>query len=134
MGLHHHACVVARLPAPVSPVVLLSESSLASPRLVLRLMACRLYNQKQEVLAIALCNSISGLAGGIPATAALARTALNIKSGATSRAAGIVNGIMIIILSTVLFNAFKYLPLPVVAAILVNVAVRMVEWPEVRLL
>ena len=39
-----------------------------------------------QVMAVGLANVASGLAGGIPATAALARTALNIKSGATSRA------------------------------------------------
>lgn len=97
-------------------------------------MTKTLFNQRKEVLAIALCNMATGLAGGIPATAALARTALNIKSGATSRAAGIINGTFIVLLSTVFFGLFKYLPLPVVAAILVNVAVRMVEWPEVKLL
>jgi MFS superfamily sulfate permease-like transporter len=97
-------------------------------------MTKTLFNQRQEVLAVALSNIASGITGGIPATAALARTALNIKSGATSRAAGIVNGICIILLSTVLFDAFKYLPLPIIAAILVNVAVRMVEVPEIIML
>jgi len=87
-----------------------------------------------QVLSVGLSNLASGFTGGIPATAALARTALNIKSGATSRAAGIINGLCIMLLSTVLFGLFKFLPLPVVAAILVNVAARMVEWPEVRLL
>ena len=94
-------------------------------------MTKSLFNQRNEVLAVGLANLASGATGGIPATAALARTALNIKSGATSRAAGIVNAISIIILSTALFDLFKYLPLPVVGAILVNVAMRMVEWPEV---
>jgi len=95
-------------------------------------MTKTLFNQPREVLGVGLANLASGLAGGVPATAALARTALNVKSGATSRASGIVNGISIIILSTVLFGLFKYLPLPVVAAILVSVALRMVEWPEIR--
>lgn len=95
-------------------------------------MTKTLFNDRAEVMAVGLANIASGVTGGIPATAALARTALNIKSGATSRAAGIVNGVFIILLSTVLFDLFKYLPLPVVAAILVNVAVRMVEWHEVH--
>jgi MFS superfamily sulfate permease-like transporter len=97
-------------------------------------MTKTLFDQRKEVLAIAICNAASGMAGGIPATAALARTALNVKSGATSRGSGIINGLSIILLSTALFGMFKYLPLPVVAAILVNVAMRMVEWPEVKLL
>ncbi len=94
-------------------------------------MTKTLFAQSQEVMAVGLANVASGLAGGIPATAALARTALNIKSGATSRAAGIVSGVSIIVLSTALFGLFKFLPLPVVAAILVNVAIKMIEWPEI---
>ena len=97
-------------------------------------MTKTLFNQRAEVMAVGVANLLCGVAGGIPATAALARTALNIKSGATSRGAGIVNGISIVLLSTVLFPLFKYLPLPVVAAVLVNVAARMIEWPEIKLL
>ena len=97
-------------------------------------MTKTLFNQRAEVMAVGVANLLCGVAGGIPATAALARTALNIKSGATSRGAGIVNGVMIVLLSTILFDTFKFLPLPVVAAILVNVAARMIEWPEIKLL
>jgi SulP family sulfate permease len=92
------------------------------------------FDQPQEVFAVAAANLISGFTGGIPATAALARTALNIKSGATSRASGIVNAVSIMILGTVAFSAFKYLPLPIVGAILVNTAYRMLEINEIILL
>ena len=37
------------------------------------------HNQSKEVLSISLSNVLCGVMGGIPATAALARTALNIK-------------------------------------------------------
>ncbi len=97
-------------------------------------MTKTLFDQPREVLSVALANLASGLTGGIPATAALARTALNIKSGATSRGSGIVNAFAIIILSTVLFSAFKFLPLPIVGAILVNTAYRMLEIHEIVLL
>jgi MFS superfamily sulfate permease-like transporter len=97
-------------------------------------MTKTLFDQPREVLSVALSNLASGITGGIPATAALARTALNIKSGATSRASGIVNAVAIILLSTVLFSAFKFLPLPIVGAILVNTAYRMLEIHEIILL
>jgi len=97
-------------------------------------MTKTIFNQRQEVMSVGLANLASGLTGGIPATAALARTALNIKSGASSRAAGIVNGISLFFLSTVLFPQFKFLPLPVVAAILCNTAYRMLEVEEIKLL
>lgn len=97
-------------------------------------MTKTLFDQKKEVFSVGIANLASGITGGLPATAALARTALNIKSGATSRAAGIVNAISIIILSTVLFSQFKFLPLPIVAAILCNTAYRMLEVEEIKLL
>jgi MFS superfamily sulfate permease-like transporter len=97
-------------------------------------MTKTIFDQPREVLSVGLANLASGLTGGIPATAALARTALNVKTGATSRGSGIVSAVMIMLLSSVLFSAFQYLPLPVVATILVNTAYRMVEWHEIHLL
>lgn len=85
------------------------------------------HNRNKEILALGLANIASGLAGGIPATAALARTALNIKSGANHKTAAIVNAVAVVIISFFFLTFFKYLPMAVIAAILVNVAVRMVS-------
>ncbi|MEK7643893.1 MAG: SulP family inorganic anion transporter [Patescibacteria group bacterium] len=85
------------------------------------------FDSHREVLGLGIANLASGLFGGIPATAALARTALNVKTGATHRASGIINAVAVAIISLLLLPYFKYLPLPIVAAILVYVAVRMVE-------
>eukprot|EP00744_Colponema_vietnamica_P001532 GILI01002527.1.p1 GENE.GILI01002527.1~~GILI01002527.1.p1 ORF type:complete len:606 (-),score=141.94 GILI01002527.1:215-2032(-) len=87
------------------------------------------FDRRREVLGISICNVVCGAFGGIPATAALARTALNIKSGATSRLSGFVNTVTVMLLSLVFLRWFKYLPLPVVAAQVCVVAVRMVD-PE----
>ncbi|MBI4836771.1 MAG: SulP family inorganic anion transporter [Candidatus Abawacabacteria bacterium] len=85
------------------------------------------HNRDKEILGLGLANIASGLAGGIPATAALARTALNVKSGANNKISGTVNAICIVIISFFLLNFFKFIPMAIIAAILVNVAVRMVE-------
>jgi len=85
------------------------------------------FNQSKEVFGLALANIASGLAGGIPATAALARTALNVKSGAISRASSALNAVFVLVIGLLFFQWFSYLPLAIVAAILVYVAVRMVE-------
>ncbi|KAL6048859.1 STAS domain-containing protein [Balamuthia mandrillaris] len=86
------------------------------------------FNQRREVFSLGIANVICGAVGGIPATAALARTALNIKTGATSRISAVLNTITVLILALALLWVFKYLPLPFVAAIIVLVAVRMVGW------
>jgi len=85
------------------------------------------FKQRREVFGLGLANFVTGIFGGIPATAALARTALNIRSGATSRVSAILNVIFVVFLSLVLLRFFKHLPLPVVAGIIVVVAWRMVD-------
>lgn len=90
------------------------------------------FDQKREMFGLGLANIASGLAGGLPATGVLARTALNVKMGATSRVASGINAVCILLIALVLFPVFQYLPLAVVAGILVFVAIRMIELEHFR--
>ncbi len=83
--------------------------------------------RSREVLALSIANIASGLMGGIPATAALARTSLNIKSGATGRTSAFLSSLFIIGIVLFLFYFFKFLPMVVIASILVVISIRMVE-------
>ncbi len=85
------------------------------------------HNQRKEMLGLGLANLASGLMGGIPATAALARTSLNIKTHATNKLAATLNAVFITLISFFLLSFFNYIPLTVIAAILVFVAVQMIE-------
>ncbi len=85
------------------------------------------HNGRKEMLGLGLANIVSGLVGGMPATAALARTSLNIKTGATHRTSAIISVISIAIISLFLLGYFKYIPMAVIAAILVFTAIAMVE-------
>ena len=84
-------------------------------------------DKKKEILGLGLANIASGLAGGIPATAALARTALNVKSGADHQSSAVLNVFFVGLISLVLLYYFKFLPMPVVASVLVFVAINMVK-------
>ncbi|MCA9365140.1 MAG: SulP family inorganic anion transporter [Candidatus Moranbacteria bacterium] len=85
------------------------------------------FNRRKEVLGLAIANLGSGIMGGIPATAALARTALNIKSGANHKTSAIINAISIVIITLLVIGYFKLLPMVVIASILVVVAFGMIE-------
>lgn len=85
------------------------------------------HNKRKEMFGLGIANIVSGIAGGIPATAALARTSLNIKSGATDNMSAIVSCIAVALISLFLLPYFKFIPMAVIAAILVTVAVRMIE-------
>ncbi|KKQ44237.1 MAG: Sulfate transporter [Candidatus Moranbacteria bacterium GW2011_GWC2_37_8] len=85
------------------------------------------HNTRKEVLGAGVANIFSGLFGGLPATAALARTSLNVKSGANDKMSATISSICIFIISAAFLFVFKYLPLPVVASILIFTATQMVE-------
>jgi len=71
------------------------------------------------------------LFGGLPATGAIARTATNIRSGAKTPVAGIIHSLTL--LAIVLFAALiaRFIPLSVLAAILLVVSYNIGEWREI---
>ncbi|MBP6870298.1 SulP family inorganic anion transporter [Candidatus Babeliales bacterium] len=85
------------------------------------------HHQHKEILGLGLANIVSGIMGGIPATAALARTSLNIKAGACNKMSATINSIGMAILSLIFLSYFEYLPLAVIAAILVYVSICMID-------
>ena len=89
------------------------------------------HNPNVELIAQGVANIASPLFGGLPATGAIARTATNIRSGAKSPVAGMVHALTL--LAILLFAAplASYVPLPVLAAILMIVSYNMGEWKEI---
>lgn len=85
------------------------------------------HSKQKEMLGLSLANIACGFAGGIPATAALARTTLNIKSGATSKFSATISSVFIVLISFLLLGFFKFMPLAVIAAILTTVGIGMIE-------
>jgi SulP family sulfate permease len=85
------------------------------------------HDPRKEILSLGIANIVSGLFGGLPATAALARTSLNIKSGAKNRTSGIISGIFISIIALFFLSQFRYIPMAAIAAILVDTAMKMID-------
>jgi len=85
------------------------------------------HDERKEMLGLGLANVASGLFGGMPATAALARTSLNVKTGADHKTSAIINSVFVAIISLFLLQYFQFIPMAVIAAILVFVAIQMVE-------
>jgi sulfate permease, SulP family len=81
-----------------------------------------------ELVAQGLANLAVPMLGGIPATGAIARTATNIRSGATSPVAGIVHALTLLVIVLAAAPLVRYIALPTLAAILMVVAYRMGEW------
>jgi MFS superfamily sulfate permease-like transporter len=85
------------------------------------------FDSKREVLGTALSNIVCGITGGAPVCGAMARMTLNINTGAKSRTSLVINSFVVLILTFVLFPFFKFLPQPIIGAVLVPVAVSMIK-------
>lgn len=81
-----------------------------------------------ELVAQGIGNIGSVLFGGIPATGAIARTAANVKSGGRTPIAGMVHAVVLLIVLVFLMPYAALIPMPTIAAILLQVAYNMSGW------
>ncbi len=84
-----------------------------------------------ELIGQGLGNLIAPLFGGITATAAIARSATNVRAGAFSPLAAIIHAGVVLVAILWLAPLFSYLPMAALAALLVIVAWNMSEAPHV---
>lgn len=126
----HVSMISSLLPASMTVALLGAIESLMSAVVADRMTGDK-HNPNVELVAQGIANIAVPFVGGIPATGAIARTATNIRSGATTPVAGMVHALTL--LAVLLFAAplAKHIPLAVLAAILLVVAYNMGEWHEI---
>ncbi len=81
-----------------------------------------------ELVAQGVGNIGSVLFGGIPATGAIARTAANVRSGGRTPIAGMVHAVVLLAVLVFLMPYAALIPMPTIAAILLQVAYNMSGW------
>lgn len=89
-------------------------------------------NNDQELFAQGVGNIVLPFFGGIPATAALARTSVAVKSGAVTRLTGVFHAVGLLIMMFVLAPVIQYVPLAGLAGVLMVTAWRMNEWEAIK--
>jgi sulfate permease, SulP family len=88
------------------------------------------HNSNQELIGQGIANIVAPLFGGFAATGAIARTATNIRNGATSPLAGLVHSGFLILVILMLAPLASAVPLCCLSAILFVVAWNMSELPH----
>ncbi len=88
------------------------------------------HDSDRELRGQGLGNVAAAVFGGIPATAAIARTAAGIRHGATSRLNGVAHAVTVALLVVVFGGMAGHIPMTVLAAILIIVAWNIAEVPE----
>jgi sulfate permease, SulP family len=137
------------LPAPAVPAFdLASLGSLAMPALAIAclaaiesLLSARVasgmtgpdgtpsgpYSPDRELTGQGLASIAAGLFGGMPATGAIARTAVNVRSGAKSRLAAVVHAVVLLAIVYLASGMVSRIPLAALGGVLMVTATRMVS-------
>lgn len=89
-------------------------------------------NSNQELIAQGVGNILLPFFGGIPATAAIARTSVAVKSGARTRLVGIFHAVGLLISMFLLAPVMSQIPLAALAGVLMVTAWRMNEWESIH--
>jgi len=92
------------------------------------------HDSNQELMAQGIANFTVPFFGGIPVTGVIARTATNVRNGAGSPIAGIVHALGLLLIVLLAAPLAKFIPLTVLGAVLLVVALNMGDWQEFRVL
>lgn len=86
----------------------------------------------QELIAQGVGNMVIPFFGGVPATAAIARSSVGIKSGGQTRLVSVIHSVGLLLSMFLLAPFMARIPLAALAGVLMVTAVRMNEWPAIR--
>jgi SulP family sulfate permease len=134
----------SHLPAPVLPhadlgalrhllgaalaiAALAAIESLLSARVAATMSPTGPYDPDRELLGQGLASVASGVFGGMPATGAIARTAVNVRSGARTRLSAIVHSLLLLGVVYLATGPVSAIPLAALAAVLMVTSFRMIS-------
>ncbi len=137
------------LPAPMMPSLDLatitslagSAATIAALAAIESLLSARVgasisdtgpYDADRELLGQGLASVASGFFGGMPATGAIARTAVNIRSGGRTRLAAITHALVLLAVVYLATGPVSRIPLAALAGVLMVTATRMVSLRTLR--
>ncbi|KAI5783648.1 sulfate permease [Geopyxis carbonaria] len=84
----------------------------------------------QELIAIGVTNVIGNFFNAYPATGSFSRTALKSKSGVRTPAAGIITGILVLLALYALTDAFYWIPMSGLAAVIIHAVTDLMSPPR----
>jgi sulfate permease, SulP family len=121
------AAEVLKLVGPAFTIALLGAIESLLTAVVADGMTGTRHNPNQELIGQGAANVLAPIFGGFAATGAIARTATNIRNGATSPLAGVVHSVFLVLVIVLFAPWASHVPLAALAAILFFVAWNMCD-------
>ncbi|MBI4884712.1 MAG: SulP family inorganic anion transporter [Actinobacteria bacterium] len=120
------------LSAGFAVAILAAIESLLSAKVADGMANAGRHDPDRELFGQGLANLASPLFGGMPATGAIARTAVNVRAGARTRVSAVVHAIVLVLVVFFAGGLVSEIPLAALGGVLMVTAVRMVEVHNVR--
>lgn len=125
--------LIVVLAGPAATIAILAAiESLLSARVATSISDTGAYDADRELFGQGLASVASGFFGGMPATGAIARTAVNIRSGGRTRFAAITHALILLFVVYLATGPVSRIPLAALAGVLMVTAVRMVSLSTLR--
>ena len=118
--------------AALAVAALAAIESLLSARVAATMAPSGSYDPDRELVGQGLASVAAGLFGGMPATGAIARTAVNVRSGAKTRLSAIVHSLVLLAVVYLATGPVAAIPLSALAGVLMVTSFRMVAFGTVR--
>jgi SulP family sulfate permease len=118
--------------AALAVAALVAIESLLSARVADGMADVRRHDSDRELFGQGAANLVSPLFGGMPATGAIARTAVNVRAGARTRTAAAVHAVVLLGIALLASGVVSRIPIAALAGVLMVTATRMVERHNVR--
>jgi SulP family sulfate permease len=123
----------AGLVGPAAAVAALAAfESLLAARVAASISDTGPYDADRELVGQGLASIAAGFFGGMPATGAIARTAVSIRAGARTRLAAITHGLLLLVVVLVGASVVSRIPLAALAGVLMVTSCRMIAPSTVR--
>ncbi len=106
--------------------------SLLSARVAASISDTGAFDADRELVGQGLASIASGFFGGMPATGAIARTAVNVRTGGKTRVAAMVHALVLLAIVYVASTVVSQIPLAALAGVLMVTACRMISIATVR--
>ena len=119
--------LIHKLIGPAATIAMLGAIESLLCAVVADGMSGKKHNPNDELIGQGIGNLVAPLFGGIPATAAIARTTANIRAGGTTPVSSVVHSLFILAAILLLAPLLSYIPMAAMAALLIMVAWNMSE-------
>lgn len=127
LGFLKLAAIPVLLTSALAVAALAALESLLSATVADGMTVGQRHDPDRELFGQGVANLVVPLFGGVPATAAIARTAVNVRTGAGSRLAALTHALVLAVIMLTAAPLVAHVPFAALAGVLVATAIRMVE-------